>query len=222
MGTLNVFLRPFHSCIVFIIILSHTILTQTFSLKDQIIFGKFNCGVFEVLRLRCTWLCLGFKIHTSLFVMIILMNNECKNKLLLVRELIFCNNPTANRKILLGFSKGDADFWVCLHKYVTTAGIKRWAVLCSDYVHLTSGVLGVRSSSVELWPMPEGIPAVRYMDPTSRLFLASFASFTRSTVRPCSAKLFMPSLACAPSCHSRYCSLWVMAAQKLKQPMSEG
>lgn len=73
----------------------------------------------------------------------------------------------------------------------------------------SSGFLWVRSTSVELWPMPDGIPAVRYMEPTDRLFLASFASFTRSTVSPCSAKLFMPSLAGAPSCHSRYCSLWV-------------
>lgn len=83
----------------------------------------------------------------------------------------------------------------------------------------TSGFLGCRTSSVELWPTPDGIPAVRYMDPTILLFLASFAPFTSSTVTPSSAKLFTPGLAVAPSCHNRYRSLWVTAIERKRGEM---
>lgn len=75
----------------------------------------------------------------------------------------------------------------------------------------TSELRGCRSSSVELCPMPLGMPAVRYMAPTERLFLASLASFISSTVTPSSAKLCTPALAVAPSSHSRKWLLWLTA-----------
>lgn len=80
----------------------------------------------------------------------------------------------------------------------------------------TSGFLECRTSSVELWPTPDGIPAVRYMEPTTLLFRPSFAPFTSSTVTPSSAKLCTPGLAISPSCHSRYRSLWVTAVGRMR------
>lgn len=59
--------------------------------------------------------------------------------------------------------------------------------------------------------MPLGIPAVRYMAPTARLFLASLAAFISSTVTPSSAKFCTPALAGAPSSHSRKWRLWLTA-----------
>lgn len=75
----------------------------------------------------------------------------------------------------------------------------------------TIGFRGCISNSVELCPMPLGIPAVRYMAPTVRLFLASLASFISSTVNPSSAKICTPALAEAPSSHSRKWRLWLTA-----------
>jgi len=44
-------------------------------------------------------------------VKIVIMNKMCKNhKLLLVIELIFCNNPKASGKIQLGFDKGTLAY----------------------------------------------------------------------------------------------------------------
>lgn len=67
------------------------------------------------------------------------------------------------------------------------------------------------SNSVELCPMPFGMPAVRYMAPTARPFLASLASFISSTVNPSSANICTPALAVAPSSHSRKWRLWLTA-----------
>lgn len=62
--------------------------------------------------------------------------------------------------------------------------------------------------------MPLGMPAVRYMAPTVRLFLASLAAFISSTVTPTSAKLCTPALAGAPSSQSRKCRLWLTAKER--------
>lgn len=59
--------------------------------------------------------------------------------------------------------------------------------------------------------MPLGMPAVRYMAPTVRLFLASLAAFISSTVTPSSEKFCTPALAGAPSSHSRKWRLWLTA-----------
>lgn len=67
------------------------------------------------------------------------------------------------------------------------------------------------SNSVELCPMPLGMPAVRYMAPTPRLFLASLAAFISSTVSPNSAKVWTPALAGVPSSHSWKWRLWLTA-----------
>lgn len=78
----------------------------------------------------------------------------------------------------------------------------------------TSGFRGWMTISVELCPIPWGIPAVRYMAPTERFFLASLAAFIRSTVTPSSAKLCTPGLAKTPSSHSLKRWLWVTAERK--------
>lgn len=70
------------------------------------------------------------------------------------------------------------------------------------------------SNSVELCPMPLGMPAVRYMAPTPRLFLASLAAFISSTVSPTSAKVWTPALAGVPSSHSWKWRLWLTAKQR--------
>lgn len=69
------------------------------------------------------------------------------------------------------------------------------------------------SNSVELCPMPLGMPAVRYMAPTPRLFLASLAAFISSTVSPSSAKVWTPALDGVPSSHSWKWRLWLTAKQ---------
>ena len=76
---------------------------------------------------------------------------------------------------------------------------------------LTSELRGCMSNSVELCPMPSGMPAVRYMAPTARLFLASLAAFISSTVSPSSAKICSPALARAPSSHNRKWRVWLTA-----------
>lgn len=81
----------------------------------------------------------------------------------------------------------------------------------------TSELRGCMSNSVELCPMPLGMPAVRYMAPTVRLFLASLAAFISSTVTPISAKLCTPALAGAPSSQSRKCRLWLTAKKREKK-----
>lgn len=68
---------------------------------------------------------------------------------------------------------------------------------------------------MELWPIPVGIPAVRYMFPTARRFRPSLASFIRPTVTPRSEKVCTPALASAPSCHSRNCALWETAVERV-------
>lgn len=78
----------------------------------------------------------------------------------------------------------------------------------------TSELRGWISISVELCPMPLGMPAVRYMAPTTRFFLASLAVFISSTVTPSSAKLWTPALAGAPSSHSRKWRLWLTAKER--------
>lgn len=75
----------------------------------------------------------------------------------------------------------------------------------------TNEFRGCMSNSVELCPMPLGMPAVRYMEPTERLFLASLAAFITSTVTPSSAKFCTPALARAPSSHNRKWRLWLTA-----------
>lgn len=75
----------------------------------------------------------------------------------------------------------------------------------------TNEFRGCMSNSVELCPMPLGIPAIRYMAPTVRIFLASLAAFISSTVTPSSAKFCTPALAGAPSSHSRKWRLWLTA-----------
>lgn len=70
--------------------------------------------------------------------------------------------------------------------------------------------------------MPLGMPAVRCMAPTARLFLASLAAFISSTVTPTSAKFCTPALAGAPSSHSRKWRLWLTAkGRKEKQEKGE-
>lgn len=78
----------------------------------------------------------------------------------------------------------------------------------------TSELQGWISISVELCPMPLGMPAVRYMAPTTRFFLASLAAFMSSTVTPSSAKFWTPALAAAPSSHSRKWRLWLTAKER--------
>lgn len=78
----------------------------------------------------------------------------------------------------------------------------------------TSEFRGCMSSSVELCPMPFGMPAVRYIAPTPRLFLASLAAFISSTVSPSSAKVWTPVLAGVPSSHSWKWRLWLTAKQR--------
>lgn len=75
----------------------------------------------------------------------------------------------------------------------------------------TSELRGCMSNSVELCPMPLGMPAVLYMVPTVRFFLASLATFISSTVTPSSAKLCTPALAAVPSSHSWKWRLWLTA-----------
>lgn len=89
-----------------------------------------------------------------------------------------------------------------------------WACMCffaSPLVVPTNECRGCMNNSVELCPMPLGIPAVRCMMPTARLFLASLATFISSTVTPSSAKFCTPTLAGAPSSHSRKWWLWLTA-----------
>jgi len=78
----------------------------------------------------------------------------------------------------------------------------------------TSELRGCMSISVELWPMPLGMPAVRCMAPTVRFFLASLAALISSTVTPSSAKLCTPGLDAAPSSHSLKWRLWLTAKEK--------
>lgn len=91
-----------------------------------------------------------------------------------------------------------------------------WMTFCLLFVP-TSEFRGCMSNSVELCPMPFGIPAVRYMAPTVRLFLASFAAFISSTVTPSSAKFCTPGLAGAPSAHSRKWRLWLTAKRNTRK-----
>ncbi len=68
---------------------------------------------------------LGYKKCAFIFIFIIMMSETCINhKLLLVTENIFCSNPKANGKILLGFwwgNQGHVNLRIGLQKYVTAA-----------------------------------------------------------------------------------------------------
>lgn len=80
----------------------------------------------------------------------------------------------------------------------------------------TSGLRGTMSISVELCPIPLGMPAVRYITPTVRFFRASLAAFISSTVTPTSAKLCTPGLAEEPSSQSLKWWLWLAAVEREK------
>lgn len=85
----------------------------------------------------------------------------------------------------------------------------------------TSELWGCMSSSVELCPMPLGMPAVRYIAPTDRFFLASLAAFISSTVTPSSAKFCTPWVAGTPSSHSRKWRLWLTAVGEKRRRRQE-
>ena len=85
----------------------------------------------------------------------------------------------------------------------------------------TSEFWGCMSSSVELCPMPLGMPAVRYIAPTDRFFLASLAAFISSTVTPSSAKSCTPLVAGTPSSHSRKWRLWLTAVGEKRRRRQE-
>lgn len=100
---------------------------------------------------------------------------------------------------------------VCLSMCVCVLLVRRALLLAGVSLAPTSEFRGCMSNSVELCPMPLGMPAVRYMAPTPRLFLASLAAFISSTVSPSSAKVWTPALAGVPSSHSWKWRLWLTA-----------
>lgn len=111
----------------------------------------------------------------------------------------------------------DCFIWLRMSEHVcvctcasSVSGLLLFGVLFAP----TSEFRGCMSNSVELCPMPFGMPAVRYMAPTPRLFLASLAAFISSTVSPSSAKVWSPALAGVPSSHSWKWRLWLTAKQR--------
>lgn len=104
---------------------------------------------------------------------------------------------------------------VRVHACACVLSVCRWLLLIRVLFAPTSEFRGWMSNSVELCPMPFGMPAVRYMAPTPRLFLASLAAFISSTVSPSSAKVWTPTLAGIPSSHSWKWRLWLTAKKRL-------